>query len=353
MASAVPLAMHVTCNIHKLSLVRKPLVLSVPHYWSSLVRLAHLFEARSFKQRFREALASTIIESFRRVEVQQLPPQVMQWRATADAIFSRCEPSRRKYIQEAEALYCKVVNSDPTKDEIIHWCLVQGCSCECSSEDECLVEVLRAFLGLLGRGFPVPLLQRWKHYGPANAFMARGRLLHNVLPRVLRSMMRNRPASKTREAEALLERAQNAHEHQPHEREMIEEHTNHEAFEAPPLPIEIEESFAEMNGRRLRQVCAAMRQDSFLDDASMVNLLCAPIDIGINKLMKRTRILHQLRNELVAGAWEGFPTVLTVGVVVAAVCRLWLGCFIYLLFPVALSCSGTNNQKSLPEEMRP
>ncbi|CAE7787156.1 HERC1 [Symbiodinium sp. CCMP2456] len=297
--SETRLGMHITCGIHKLSLIRRPLVLMVPCYWSTLVRLAHLFEGRAFKQKFREALACVVMDSFKKVEVHTLPSEIKQWQSAAEMVFSSCEPSRRKYIEQGEALYKSIVNSDPSKPAIIHWCLVGGCSCKSSSTEDCMIKVLRACLNLFGRGYPVPLLQRWKHYGPANAFFARGLLLHRILPRVLENMESSRPPSTTKKAEHLLAKVAAPRDEMMVEVDAADHDTDDDAAALP----QVEESFAEVNGRRLQQVCKAVRRDSFLDDASIVNMLCAPIDLAINKLMKRTRIVHTLRNEvLMAGA---------------------------------------------------
>ena len=46
------LAIRFKCGNHQLNLVRKPCVLSIERYWSTLVRLAHLFECTSFRRRF-------------------------------------------------------------------------------------------------------------------------------------------------------------------------------------------------------------------------------------------------------------------------------------------------------------
>ena len=52
------LGFRVRCCNHQLSLVRKPIALSVPHFWSTLVRLGHLFEMSSFRRSLATALVS-------------------------------------------------------------------------------------------------------------------------------------------------------------------------------------------------------------------------------------------------------------------------------------------------------
>ena len=50
------LGMYCKCQVHQLNLIRKPMVLSVAGYWTSLIRLAHLFEQSSFRHAFAAAL---------------------------------------------------------------------------------------------------------------------------------------------------------------------------------------------------------------------------------------------------------------------------------------------------------
>ena len=54
------LCLRMKCQLHQLCLVRKPAVLSVEKFWSTLVRLAHLFEQNSFKRQFALALAQVL-----------------------------------------------------------------------------------------------------------------------------------------------------------------------------------------------------------------------------------------------------------------------------------------------------
>lgn len=54
------LCLRMKCQLHQLCLVRKPAVLSVEKFWSTLVRLAHLFEQNSFKRQFALALVQVL-----------------------------------------------------------------------------------------------------------------------------------------------------------------------------------------------------------------------------------------------------------------------------------------------------
>ena len=63
------LALRLKCSAHQLSLVRRPAVLSAYGFWSTLVRLAHLFECSGFRRRFTTALLTILQEptSFQRL----------------------------------------------------------------------------------------------------------------------------------------------------------------------------------------------------------------------------------------------------------------------------------------------
>ena len=42
----------IPCTVHQLALARKPLLQGIPDFWSSIVRLSHLFEVHSFRVHF-------------------------------------------------------------------------------------------------------------------------------------------------------------------------------------------------------------------------------------------------------------------------------------------------------------
>ena len=67
------------CTIHQLALARKPLLIGFPQFWSSIVRLSHLFEVHSFRIHLRTALLDVICQSFRYIQVCQLPAEAGQW----------------------------------------------------------------------------------------------------------------------------------------------------------------------------------------------------------------------------------------------------------------------------------
>lgn len=73
------LAINLKCAIHLGNLIRKSLVLSINGYWTTVVRLGHLFELSKFRKSFVEAMRSVIQSSFSWVPVFALPAGMSSW----------------------------------------------------------------------------------------------------------------------------------------------------------------------------------------------------------------------------------------------------------------------------------
>lgn len=54
------LGIRLKCNNHQMSLVRKPAILSIERFWSTVVRLGHLLETYSFRRNLASALVSLL-----------------------------------------------------------------------------------------------------------------------------------------------------------------------------------------------------------------------------------------------------------------------------------------------------
>jgi hypothetical protein len=76
-------SIQIRCLVHKLNLVRRPLALCFDQFWSTQVRLGHLFESSTFKFKFQEALAEAVCNIFDYVVVDALPQESMAWRRKA------------------------------------------------------------------------------------------------------------------------------------------------------------------------------------------------------------------------------------------------------------------------------
>jgi hypothetical protein len=81
--SVLHAALQLRCLIHQLNLTRRPLALCFNNYWSTMVRLGHLYESSAFKAHFRDSMIAVISGSFVFRRVDQLPQASVQWRRIA------------------------------------------------------------------------------------------------------------------------------------------------------------------------------------------------------------------------------------------------------------------------------
>ena len=157
----------VVCMLHQCALVRKPIVYHYPGFWSSLVRLGHLFEMSSFRQHFKSALIAVVCNNFRVVTCSTIPDCAKDWRQKRNSLCGLLgtDPS---YSSKRANIHWKLAqhdNGDPTGDDWTHWCT--GSCCQGASPMEktnyALLQVCKGFVLLFCQGFPVPLLYRWVH----------------------------------------------------------------------------------------------------------------------------------------------------------------------------------------------
>ena len=80
--------LHYHCQLHAISLVRRPLVLSLPGFWSSLVRFAHLCHNRTWKRKLLRAIAHVVAQSHLRVPVEELPAECAKFKIKVEGVFS-------------------------------------------------------------------------------------------------------------------------------------------------------------------------------------------------------------------------------------------------------------------------
>ena len=66
-------ALQVHCAIHQHCLTRRTVVLGFKGFWSTLVRLGHLYESHSFRTKFAASLAKVVREHFHYIVVANLP----------------------------------------------------------------------------------------------------------------------------------------------------------------------------------------------------------------------------------------------------------------------------------------
>lgn len=170
--SSFPL-LSMQCAIHQVALCRKQLLFFFSGHWSSIVRLAHLFEVHTFRCQFRAALVRVLCRSFNFIAVSKLPADFQRWkeernRRTGFVTRDMNYPAQRFKLHRHLSQFD---NGDATANEICHWCT--GCCPGASLVDQkrhCLVQLCRGYILLFGLGFPVPLTYRWLHAHKALQF---------------------------------------------------------------------------------------------------------------------------------------------------------------------------------------
>ena len=267
---------HMHCLLHVVSLIRKPLVLGLPGFWTSLVRFSHLSRNFSWRRKFLTALAHVITQSFQCVFVPQLPQEVLDWQARMHNILhSNISIDGKRKI----AMFSKLLtldNSCPDSEIITHYCIPSCRHCVNSA----LTETLLAYLSLFASFFDVPLLARWKHYGPAIDYVRRGFALHNLLPRVLKQMSRGSSSCDMHDAVKTFLR---------------------DSFDKARLPetelqdlLEIDPNHSQDNAKRQQKLFEVWTRPHFLTHAQILDQIVKPLDVFMDALFHRTSDVHKL-----------------------------------------------------------
>ena len=171
-------ALMVLCQIHALALVRKCLLNGLPHFWSSVVRLGHLFEISSFRLQFKRALLTIIRRSYRYIVVPEMPASSKDWKDRRrqwcgipnETLPARTDGKKRKELHRALMTWD---NADFEGSDIIHLCDGSCCpgSDHRSKSRHALVQILQHYIALFGCGYPTPLSYRWIHASRALQFL--------------------------------------------------------------------------------------------------------------------------------------------------------------------------------------
>ena len=133
----------------------------IPRFWTTLVRLGHLFESAAWKRQFAKAMASVIIANFQYFAVAKHPAEMQKWQAQAARL---CSVFRSQSSRRVKALHdCfEIANGDVNSPTVFHWCKPdsEGKWC-CANRAEALVKCTKAliyfFLPWLPSALAVPL----------------------------------------------------------------------------------------------------------------------------------------------------------------------------------------------------
>lgn len=158
----------VCCNIHQLALARKPILQGFSNFYTSILRLSHLFEVHSFRVHFRSALLHVLVNSFTYVAVAERPSEHRSWQDYRKQCCSVLTDQQTGYNKKRLELHLELMkwdNSDVESDCVIHYCTGDCCKglTHESKQQFARLQICRLYLLLFSFGFPVPLQYRWLH----------------------------------------------------------------------------------------------------------------------------------------------------------------------------------------------
>ena len=158
------------CLLHQLALARGPILFGFQNFWSSVVRLAHLFENSSFRTQFRLAMLKILCENFTCVPVTEMPPGFTKWKEDRISVFQFTPgASTSKMRVQFHRNLMKWDNGNGASNSLTHYCVGHCCKGESQSAKQwfALLQLTKYYVLLFSFGFPVPLTYRWVHAGRA------------------------------------------------------------------------------------------------------------------------------------------------------------------------------------------
>ena len=214
------------------------------------------------------------------------PAQMLAWRRRAAWLADGFVSNSKRTAQQIQVLM-EFCNGDTAEDLICHYCTGPAC---CQSDEEAAEKFLKLLLPVLGKGYPLPLLYRFKHYAPASSYVKTFSCFHNLLPRVLEQMDRN--ATDKVDASSDLGK-------------VIDDFLTGDRVDADALgPKEFQSlltdlldndlDYAVQNGARKKLVLKEIRKPGFCQAAFLIDILVAPMEYGSNLLFKRTSLLTEI-----------------------------------------------------------
>lgn len=160
--------LQVSCLVHQLALSRKILLNGFPNFYSSIVRLCHLFEIGTFRSAFRKALLTVVRASFQYIPVSQEPSEFSDWKERRNELVSILSHSSSRHNRKRIRLHRVLMafeNGDPEANAIRHYC--RGTCCQGQSHTAkshyALLMICKHAALLFSYGAPVPLAYRWVH----------------------------------------------------------------------------------------------------------------------------------------------------------------------------------------------
>lgn len=281
------LSLKIKCSMHQVSLIRKPICLFIPRFWSTLVRLSHLYETLSFRKQMATTLTAVLASSFVHIQTVDLPVEMSMWAQRAERLKSMflAKSVRRKKLLSDCLAFC---NGDISGFPIVHYCSfdVSGQPC-CKTYEEALNKAMRLVVGFFAAGFPVPLLYRFKHYDEAAGFLQAGLEFHQILRRAL-ALFDTSAATATSENHASVIDSLLGDLESPLNDSDFQDVIN------DLIAAEQSESWQSTNIKRKEMVKKELAREDFTESAYMINLIIKPMDYIINRLFKRSKQISEL-----------------------------------------------------------
>ena len=225
------------------------------------------------------------------VPVQEYPEEMAIWQERAQWINAGlCDAS--KTLKQQLADFLTLCNSDSKRDRIVHYC--KGC---CNTEEDAMDKVLRAAVPFFSRGYPVPLLHRFKHYAVASSFIKTASCCFSLLPRVMRQMQEN--AENQSDAASALsgmvdDLLQNQRSCDGEGGDLANYRTSQEFQARLSELLDSDLSFSLQNSIRRRLVTQELTKPGFTQGSMMVDALVGAMEYGTHFFLKRTTLLTRI-----------------------------------------------------------
>ena len=278
------LALRVRCAVHAVCLVRKPIVLVIPRFWTTLVRLSHLFETVTFRKQLAASLTKIICESFVHIQCDNHPPEMAMWREKAVRLKERfwCVSVRKR---EALSQALDFFNGDLTGSTIMHYCKhdSEGQPC-CKDYNAALTKALKCWVPWLSSGYPVPLLYRFKHYDAAAGFVHIGVSVHQLLIRALSLVDTDSAQNLNSSSSEVVDKLLGYMQTQDQE----------DWPDLSDLKLDQDESYQQVTFKRKQLVKAEVCRPSFPESTVIINTIIAPMEGLLDQLFKRSERLSQM-----------------------------------------------------------
>lgn len=227
------------------------------------------------------------------IAVQEFPAEMQQWKLRVEWLTSDfCTFSKQVANELKELLaFC---NGNTALPILQHFCL-PGC---CTSDADSLNKCIRLVVPWFSKGYSVPLLYRFKHYGPASSFIKIGFCFHQILPRVLGAMASSspNPASDAPHVSEMIEALladQGPVENEP-DNERSGNLTEREMQTLLSDLLDGDANFAMRNSARRLLVSKEMQKHGFDQSAVLMDIILQPMEHAVNFFLKRTALLSKI-----------------------------------------------------------